>query len=1674
MRIILPLFILLCCGIQLKAQTIIYVDATPSGSGNDGTSWADAYVDLQSALGSASTGDAIWVAAGTYKPTATGERNISFKIKDGVKIYGGFTGNETPGYDLNLRDFTSNKVTLSGDIGTLADNSDNTYHVVRMDSVGSQTVLDGFTISLGNTDGDSEYYGAGLLNYGKGDFANPVLKNLIFQDNNALLGAGLANDGSASGQANPTIENCVFLSNTVSGFGGAVYNNGINGTSSPVFTNCIFKENAASSNGGAVVNWGTGGNSSPTFVNCTFSKNDATYGDGGAIYNYGNSSGISSPEIINCSFSLNTATNSGGAIYNNGDSGTSSPQITNCIFWGNTANSLANSLESISATPTISYSLVSETDCGSLSSGTVCGSGNIFNQNPLFADAANNDLQLTAGSPAINAGNNASNSTSSDLDGNPRIGQGTIDMGAYEFTIVTKYFVKQTATGSNNGKSWTNAFTDLQSALGAVVAGDTIWVAAGTYKPTSDPSPEISFNLPADVKVYGGFSGSEPGNYDLSLRNFVTNETILSGDIGTPGLKTDNSATIIKTENAGNQTRLDGFTITLAYSTSSGGGWYNISNTTAGSSPQMANLKFTDNTAMAGAGLYNNAVGSTANPVLTNCTFSNNIALGGNGGAMLNYSQSGDASPVFTNCVFSGNGATAGGVAINYSQGGMANPSFVNCTFYQNQADSGPVFYNQANSGSICSPLIINSVFWENNSNGNYGTMENINASPSISYSLLHDATCPAGATCGNGMLYNTDPLFIDADNDNLRLSKLSPAINAGNNTSITEAYDFDGNPRVTHGTIDMGAFEYQGVIPKKIFVKHDATGANNGESWTDAFNTLQDGLSAALPDDIIWVAAGVYKPTAGTDRSISFEIPDSVKVYGGFAGNEADNYNLNLRNFSSNETILSGDIGILGDSTDNTYHVIKTVNTSDQTLADGFTVTLGNTPGSGGGWLSSGSKQVLNNITFKNNTASKGGAIAGLESSALSLNQCSFIQNTAYSTGKAEGGAVYLNGWTDRTFTNCLFSENNVISSSASDSASGGAIWNYQGYLTFTNCSFVNNQATAMGAATGGAIFNTLETDGINAISVVNCSFSGNDATSSSSAANSKGGAIYNQKTSFLIQNSILWNNTVNHTSPQSFVHINEGYHAADIRYSLIQENSCPAATVCSNNQFAQNPYFVDAPNGNLRLLKYSPAINSGDTSMNSSESDLDNNPRVYGNTIDLGAYEFQSKPQVFRFVKSDATGSNNGTSWTNAFTDLQSALQIAQPEDDIWVAKGTYKPTSGADRTISFIIPDSVKVYGGFVGNESQKYDLRGRDFKRNETILSGNIGTPESDDNSYHVVLTTNVSCETILDGFTITDGTAYPSAQEWSNRDYYGGGFFNKSDGSGKSSSPKLENLYFYWNAGYYGGAFASVSSHGSSVNPTIINCHFFKNASSVFGGAAVLIAEGSQDINHSSFINCSFVENGYYSEKGAAVFMWGYNLPSEHTFLNCSFTRNSAPSNDGIYILNASAKIKNSIIWNNGANPIVEEDANSHLDIRYSLADVSGYCLNSPDMICNQDPKFMDAANGNLALQCTSPAINAGQDTVGVLSTDILGNNRVGLPDMGAYEFFDEANINYTVSPGTVNVAGVSHISAQSQIQNTSTVEYKAVKSVVLEPGFIIAPENGAASVFSATIGGNCP
>jgi hypothetical protein len=185
--------------------------------------------------------------------------------------------------------------------------------------------------------------------------------------------------------------------------------------------------------------------------------------------------------------------------------------------------------------------------------------------------------------------------------------------------------------------------------------------------------------------------------------------------------------------------------------------------------------------------------------------------------------------------------------------------------------------------------------------------------------------------------------------------------------------------------------------------------------------------------------------------------------------------------------------------------------------------------------------------------------------------------------------------------------------------------------------------------------------------------------------------------------------------------------------------------------------------------------------------------------------------------YVKADASGANTGTSWADAFTDLHAALSAAGATDQIWVAKGVYKPST-SDKSVSFELKDGVALYGGFAGSETS---LEQRDVLANPTVLSGDIDqndTVDSDgitnsyddivgDNSRHVVTGHLLSSATVLDGFTITGGE--------NNTDASGSGIYILT------ASPILNNLTLIGHKGLTCSALSSENGSPQLKNSRVI-------------------------------------------------------------------------------------------------------------------------------------------------------------------------------------------------------------------------------------------------------------
>ncbi|MBK8777191.1 MAG: hypothetical protein IPO25_07175 [Saprospiraceae bacterium] len=452
----------------------------------------------------------------------------------------------------------------------------------------------------------------------------------------------------------------------------------------------------------------------------------------------------------------------------------------------------------------------------------------------------------------------------------------------------------------------------------------------------------------------------------------------------------------------------------------------------------------------------------------------------------------GQSSPRLTNVVINGDTALAGGGMYNYGDGyGITKPILINCILWNNHATFGNVFINFFDTSFVYHSIV-------------QGSSNNINHI-SISDNFMTGFTFDGG----NNKFQSDgiDPLFFDApiafaaptSAGNFHVGPFSPAIDMGNDAANSELTDLDGLPRKSN-TIDIGAYEFQQpdcnlFTTSILYVNAMATGANTGNSWINAFQSLQDALIIAKfcnNIDTIKVAQGTYYPSDSVvvfdgcgvpidtllpDRNIAFNIPDSVVLQGGY-GHGADTL---IRDWQCHKTILCGEIQQDGDSSNNSYNVVITKNVDSVTTVDGFCITEGNANGnssltnSGGGWHNDGSdvpnyaSPTILNCIISGNSAIRGG---GIYNGGIYYGQSSPILTNVVISGNdaVYGGGIFNDGFGGGGNSSPILT--NVIISGNYASYQGGGMFN-QGGGGNSSPILTNVVISGNYADNGGAMFN-------------------------------------------------------------------------------------------------------------------------------------------------------------------------------------------------------------------------------------------------------------------------------------------------------------------------------------------------------------------------------------------------------------------------------------------------------------------------------------------------------------------------------------------------------------------------------------------------------------------------
>ena len=436
-----------------------------------------------------------------------------------------------------------------------------------------------------------------------------------------------------------------------------------------------------------------------------------------------------------------------------------------------------------------------------------------------------------------------------------------------------------------------------------------------------------------------------------------------------------------------------------------------------------------------------------------------------------------------------------------------------------------------------------------------------------------------------------------------------------------------------------------------------------------------------------------------------------------------------------------------------------------------------------------------------------------------------------------------------------------------------------------------------------------------------------------------------------------------------------------------------------------------------------------------------------------------------------------NDGKTWSKAFATIQIALTNAKSGDEIWVAAGTYLPTKKlvetdqdgkpmSDRYKTFLIPNGVKIYGGFPANSVNNTGMDKRDCEINKTVLSGDLKKDDGvdlsnmEDNVFHVVYLYNVGASTVIDGFTISGGNFNTTPVPI--RYIQGSGICAISDGT-VASSPTLNNLIIEDNISTGGGAGFSNHSSGDAC-PVITNTIFRRNISGEYGGGFANDAEKksspvlenvifsgnqalygggmfclSQETEASPILTNVLVHGNLAKNRVGGIYVYSYAGNVKPVFTNVTITGNKAEGAiGGMYCLAtgiSSPEMRNTIIWGNKATEIENHDF-------YNVGIGGGKEVLQSSLIGDQAslpttinpdlyPEFVRPVHADLAPTTDgdyrpdkgSPLINAGNNTFVTTTTDLAGKPRIfdKTVDIGAYEYQE------------VTIAGISEASIEKNI-----------------------------------------
>ncbi|KAA3641208.1 MAG: T9SS C-terminal target domain-containing protein [Bacteroidetes bacterium] len=797
------------------------------------------------------------------------------------------------------------------------------------------------------------------------------------------------------------------------------------------------------------------------------------------------------------------------------------------------------------------------------------------------------------------------------------------------------------------------------------------------------------------------------------------------------------------------------------------------------------------------------------------------------------------------------------------------------------------------------------------------------------------------------------------------------------------------------HLTLLLVLFGFSTLQAQITYVKHDASGDNNGSSWDNAYTDLSVALGAVTAGEI-WVAAGTYKPGSGNIDSLErFMIGANISLYGGFAGTESS---LEERDVENNVTHLDGDLS--GDDVeddfgsnklDNSLHVIYVDSLLNAVVIDGFTITGGHGNEASddldsyyesGGGIYANSPVSVNHCTFRQNFSARGAAIItnGIETSGSLISNCIFENNLASSSGIAylfnqtattvefcefrdnitNRGSLYPNTCANISVNNCIF-ENNTNPTGYS-----AGMWAWQNVgLTVTDCNFTGNSGTNAGAFYVDG--RDIETPSASDVIFTGCTFDGN--TASIDGAHGWGGALFFWQAGFTIIECTFDGNTA----------LNAGAIYIDGRDMEKHQTGVGLIEDCT---FADNGASLGASDSGRGGAIYS-YIGSFTLSGTNFETNFANSTggAVYG-TGDSKSY-----------IIEDCNFLGNSATWSGALTNYSDDTFVDIIDCEF---EGNIAENGGGAMSNGFKAATTIE---GTLFNENAA-GWGGAVFNQNDTTAM------------------TMTNCEVYGNLVNSTGGGVYSTGKIPTN----------------------ISGTIFEGNQSDFGGGIAVFEGDVDGAVLNVTDCRFNLNIATQ--GAGINISNTDANIT-SSLFSANIAEDP--GTGGGISTNCADSTDLQVNITNSTFVLNFGTLAGGIAAweegdhANSVTNLQNNIFFNPGFNNYTIEDGAPELVSlggNFSTDNSMDMYLTHEKDISGEgnDPGMVDADDEDYHLAAGSPCIDAGVNE-GAPEFDIEGTPRFGDVDMGAYEFDPTSSVKETVleNNGQLKVApnpAVSNVEIQ--------------------------------------------